>query len=142
MESGTAVTHLDYETDERLVPLRRRLGVSSFGLNQIILGPGQRNRVHRHELQEEVYLVVQGTLTLVIEDEELELEADQLVRVAPEVRRQLVNCGSEPVVLLAIGGAGEHRGRDGQAFSSWEQTTGASPQEIPLPPDLPPGERR
>jgi hypothetical protein len=58
------------------------------------------------------------------------------VRVAPGVRRRLVNAGAEPLVLLAIGGAELHAGRDGEAFSSWEEETGAPPQEIPLPPDL------
>ncbi|MGI8429836.1 MAG: cupin domain-containing protein [Solirubrobacteraceae bacterium] len=141
MEPGSAVTRLESDGDERLVPLRRRLGVSSLGLNQIVLQPGQRGRVHRHKTQEEVYLVLKGVLTLLIEGEALELGADQLVRVAPELRRQLVNRGPEPLSLLAIGGAGEHHGRDGEAFSSWEDTLGASPPEIPLPPDLGPGER-
>jgi hypothetical protein len=40
-------------------------------------------------------------------------------------------------VLLALGGDGEHVGRDGQAFTDWSDTQGATPQEIPLPDDLP-----
>jgi hypothetical protein len=45
-------------------------------------------------------------------------------------------------VLIALGGDGEHRGRDGEAFTSWDATTGALPQEIPLPADLDPDELR
>ncbi len=120
--------------------LRRELGVSSFGINQIVLQRGQRSRIHRHEHQEEVYLVLGGTLTLVIEGDAAEYGPDQLIRVAPDVRRQLVNRGHEPVVLLALGGAGEHQSRDAEAFTSWDQQTGASPQEVPLPPDLGPDE--
>jgi hypothetical protein len=41
------------------------------------------------------------------------------------------------VILLALGGSGEHAGRDGEAFSSWEETEGRPPQEVPLPDDLP-----
>jgi mannose-6-phosphate isomerase-like protein (cupin superfamily) len=137
MESGTARTRLDPDPGERFVALRRRLGVTSFGLNQIVLQPGERGRIHRHARQEEVYLVLEGTLTLVVEAEESELERGELVRVAPDLRRQLTNRRPERLVLLALGGDGEHEGRDGEAFTSWEDTTGAPPQEVPLPPDLP-----
>ena len=45
----------------------RQLGVTAFGINQIVLRPGERGRIHRHRRQEEVYLVLDGTLSLVIE---------------------------------------------------------------------------
>lgn len=137
MESGISVTRLELDSPERFVPLRRRLGVTSFGLNQMMLRPGQRGRIHRHERQEEVYLVLEGTLTLVVEGEEEALERGELVRVAPEVRRQLVNRGPDRLVLLALGGDGEHVGRDGRAFADWDDAQGAPPAEIPLPDDLP-----
>src|SRR5918912_4229105 len=108
MESGVAFAKLDPDSEERFVPLRRLLGVTSFGLNQILLRPGQRGRIHRHTAQEEVYIVLAGTLTLGIEGEERELSQGELVRVAPEVRRQISNRGSEDVLLLALGGANEH----------------------------------
>jgi mannose-6-phosphate isomerase-like protein (cupin superfamily) len=137
VESGIARTRLEPEADKRFVPLRRRLGVSSFGLNQIVLAPRERGRIHRHARQEEVYLVLEGTLTLLVESEESVLERGELVRVAPNLRRQLVNRGPERLVLLALGGDGEHVGRDGEAFASWEDERGAPPQEVPMPPDLP-----
>ena len=136
MENGTARAKLDPDTNERFVALRRELGVSSFGINQLVLQPGQRGRIHRHERQEEVYLVLEGTLTLAIEGEETDLGEGELIRVAPDLRRQLINRGPGRVVLLAFGGEREHHGRDGEAFASWEDTTGAPPQEIPLPSDL------
>lgn len=142
LAQGTATARLDAGTGERFLPLRRQLGVSSFGINQIAMEPGQRGRIHRHDRQEEVYLVLQGTLTLAIEGEESELGEGELIRVAPEVRRQLSNRGPGRLVLLALGGEGEHHGRDGEAFVSWEATTGASPQETPAPADLDPGELR
>ena len=141
MEPGTARTRLAPEAGERFVALRRRLGVTSFGINQIVLEPGQRGRIHRHERQEEVYLVLEGTLTLLIEGEATVLDRGELIRVGPELRRQLVNRGPERLVLLALGGSHEHEGRDGEAFTSWEDDRGAPPQEVPLPPDLPAGER-
>ena len=138
MEEGVAYTKLEPESDERFVPLRRRLGVSAFGLNQMVLLPGQRGRVHRHQRQEEVYLVLEGTLTLAFDGgEERELGPGDLARVAPDVRPQLVNRGDARCVIIGIGAAGEHQGRDGEAFEDWDRREGRPPQEVPLPPDLP-----
>jgi len=138
METGVSYAKLDPDTDARFLSLRRDLGVTSFGLNQILLRPGQRGRIHRHAAQEEVYLVLSGTLTLRVEGEARELRQGELARVAPAVRRQLANRDpTEAVLLLALGGAGEHIGRDGEAFSAWDQEQGAPPQEVPEPGDEP-----
>jgi quercetin dioxygenase-like cupin family protein len=137
MDEGIARARLDPDPGERFVPLRRQLGVTSFGMNQIVLEARQRGRIHRHGRQEEVYLVLEGTLTLLVEGEEHVLERGELVRVAPAVRRQLVNRGSERLIMLALGGATEHVGRDGEAWTDWDSPTSAPPQEVPLPEDLP-----
>ncbi len=142
MHEGTARTRLQPDSDQQFVSLRRALGVTTFGLNQIALAPGQRLRIHRHRGQEEVYLVLEGRLTVAFEDDQTELAPGELLRVAPSVRRQLMNRSRDRVVLIALGGDGEHQGRDGEAFTSWEQSTGAPPQEVPLPDDLPTSELR
>jgi uncharacterized cupin superfamily protein len=128
---------LDFDGDDRFQLLRRELGVTSFGLNLIRLRPGQRGRIHRHERQEEVYVVLQGTLTLGVEGEERELPRGSAVRVAPAVRRQLANRGGDELALLAIGGSAPHQGRDGVAYSGWDETEGRPPPDVPLPSDLP-----
>jgi mannose-6-phosphate isomerase-like protein (cupin superfamily) len=133
-----AFAALDRDSGERFQPLRQQLDVSTFGMNLIVLQPRQRGRIHVHEHQEEVYLVLEGELTLLVEGVEHVLGPDRLVRVGPAVRRQLVNTGPQRVVLLALGGSGDHHGRDGRAWTSWEDDgPGAPPQEIPLPDDLP-----
>jgi mannose-6-phosphate isomerase-like protein (cupin superfamily) len=136
MENGISATRLDPDCGERFLRLRSTLGVTSFGLNQLVLAPGQRSRIHRHARQEEVYLVLEGTLTLVVENEPRDYGIGELIRVGPEVRRQLVNLGPDRLVLLALGGAHEHDGRDGEAFTAWEQDTPAPPAEVPFPEDL------
>jgi quercetin dioxygenase-like cupin family protein len=142
MEDGTARARLDPDTGERFLALRRQLGVSSFGMNQIVLQPGQRGRIHRHQRQEEVYVVLEGSLTLLLEGEATELGQGEVIRVAPGIRRQLVNRGPDRMVLLALGGAGEHQGRDGEAFAAWSDEHSTSPQELPMPPDLDASELR
>jgi mannose-6-phosphate isomerase-like protein (cupin superfamily) len=137
MEQGFSRIRLDLEAGERFVALRRQLDVSAFGINLMLFEPGQRGRIHRHAHQEEVYLVWEGVLTLLVEQDEYTLERGDVARVGPQTRRQLVNRGPGRVAVIAIGGAGEHAGRDGEAFESWEQASGRPPQETPLPPDLP-----
>jgi uncharacterized cupin superfamily protein len=132
-----AFAALDLDNQERFQSLRRELGVESFGINLITLPAGARGRIHAHERQEEVYLVIEGELTLVVEGEEHSLGRGRLARVGPAVRRQLVNKGPERLALLALGGSGEHAGRDGRAWESWDDgAPGRAPQDVPMPPDL------
>jgi mannose-6-phosphate isomerase-like protein (cupin superfamily) len=142
MQDGLSFTKLDFDSEERFQRLRGALGVETFGLNLIVLRPGQRGRIHRHERQEEVYVVLEGRLSLVTEGEERDLGEGEVVRVAPDVRRQLVNRGPGRLAVLALGGAEPHEGRDGVAFESWSETAGRPPQEVPLPHDLAPPELR
>ncbi|MDO9409757.1 cupin domain-containing protein [Patulibacter sp.] len=127
---------------ERFVRLRKPLGVTSFGINQMVLEPGQRMRIHRHERQEEVFVVLSGRLTIAFEDGEQDFGPDELVRIAPEVRRQMINRGPERVSFLALGGSGEdHEPRDAQAFATWDgEPRGVA--DVPNPDDLPAAELR
>ena len=140
MSERATFTRLDPDgVTQRFQRLRHDLGVQGFGMNLIVLAPGERGRVHRHREQEEVYLVLAGELTLLLEDGETHvLTRGDLARVGPEERRQLVNRGPDRLDLLALGGSGEHAGRDGLAWASWDEGgDGRAPQDVPLPPDEP-----
>jgi uncharacterized cupin superfamily protein len=138
METGVAFARIDPEGEDRFQRLRQELGVTTFGLNLIRLRPGEQGRIHRHLRQEEVYVVLEGTLTLVADGEPRALRRGELARVAPGVRRQLVNRHPDTLVLLAAGGATEHEGRDGRAWASWdEEGEGRPPQEVPMPENVP-----
>lgn len=137
-EPDIAFTTINTSGVDRFQPLRRELGVVSFGMNLITLTSRQRGRIHAHEQQEEVYLVLEGELTLAVEGEEHAVARGGLVRVGPSVRRQLINRGTTALVLVALGGSGEHVGRDGRAWESWDEDgEGRAPQDVPLPADLP-----
>ncbi|QEC48196.1 cupin domain-containing protein [Baekduia soli] len=140
MDERVSRTQIDPDSDQRMVSLRRALGITSFGINQMVLQPGQQMRVHDHESQEEAYLVLEGTLTITIEGDLLELAAGQLARVPPGVRRQLSNRRRARVVLIALGGHGDHESRDAKAYASWDAQTHGTPQDVPLPDDLPPSQ--
>lgn len=138
LRDGVSTTRLDPDGEERFQTLRRELDVGAFGLNLMRLRPGQRSRIHRHERQEEVYLVLEGTLTLEVENEPRELSRGELARVGPAVRRRLTNRTREPLLVLAVGGALPHEGRDGVGWAEWDEPgDGRPPREIPLPPDVP-----
>jgi mannose-6-phosphate isomerase-like protein (cupin superfamily) len=138
METGVAYASIDPDGEDRFQRLRQELGVSTFGLNLLRFRAGERSRIHRHERQEEVYVVLEGTLTLLVEDEPRELGRGELARVAPDVRRQLVNRHLAPLLLFALGGAKEHEGRDGRAWASWDEPgEGRAPQDVPLPENVP-----
>ena len=140
--AGVTSARLGAAPGERFNRLRDPLGVVSFGINQIVLAPGQRGRIHRHGHQEEVYLVLEGTLTLMVDGEPHELAAGELVRLAPDVRRQLVNRHRSPLSLLALGGhtAHQHEPRDGELFGTWEDQAPGTPETVPPPADLPESE--
>ncbi len=137
MSVDASYTQLDRGV-ELMQTVRRELDLESFGINLMVLRPGQRLRVHTHERQDEVYLVLEGTLTLVVEGEPRELGVDSLARVGPGTRRQLTNPSAEKVVILALGGHGTHEGRDARAWTDWdEEGPGREPRDVPLPEDLP-----
>ncbi len=137
MTDAVQITAIDPDADT-FQTLRRELGVTSFGINLLTLRPRQRLRVHRHQRQEEVYLVFEGDLTLIVEGEPHVLGEGSLARVGPESKRQLTNPSGARTVVLALGGDGAHEGRDGIAWSGWDDGgEGRSPQEVALPEDLP-----
>lgn len=142
MDAEVTTTRLDHGSPERFVSLRRALGVTSFGINHMLLRPGERGRIHVHAHQEEVYLVMRGVLTIETADGEMDLAEGEMARVPPHVRRRLVNRGPAVASVIALGGAGEHVGRDATAYADWDDEVGGTPQEIPLPDDLPASELR
>jgi len=137
-EPDVAYTSINTNNSERFQSLRRELGVAGFGMNAITLAPRQRGRIHTHEHQEEVFLVLDGELTIAIEGDEQAVGRNGLVRVPAGVRRQLVNRGTTTLLLVALGADGEHVGRDARAWESWDEAgNGRTPQDVPLPADLP-----
>jgi mannose-6-phosphate isomerase-like protein (cupin superfamily) len=90
----------------RFLFARKGLGVTSFGMNVERFPAGYADYPdHDHEKdgQEEVYFVVEGSVTLQAGDEVFELTPGTFARVAPEQKRKLVP-GADGVTLVALGG--------------------------------------
>ena len=61
---------------------------------------GKGSYGHRHRTQEEIYLVVSGTLQFKLDDEVIDVPAGTVVRVAPHVVRSVWNEGPDDVELV------------------------------------------
>jgi len=86
--------------------VRAGLGVTSFGIQVIELPPHFEHypeHDHSHDEQEEVYTVLNGTVTLRAGGEDHELEPGAFARVGPGEKRKLVS-GEQGVRILALGG--------------------------------------
>ncbi len=85
---------------------RAALGVTAWGMNVLELDPnnsGHPEHDHAGDGQEEVYVVLDGSVVLVVDGVERVLVAGDLARVAPEARRKLVT-RADGVRILALGG--------------------------------------
>ncbi|MDP9136459.1 MAG: cupin domain-containing protein [Actinomycetota bacterium] len=61
---------------------------------------GRGSYGHRHKTQEELYLVVEGTLTFKVGDDVFEAPSGTAVRVAPDALRSVHNDSDADVVLV------------------------------------------
>jgi quercetin dioxygenase-like cupin family protein len=83
---------------------RRSLGVSSFGMNIVEIPPGEQIPEHTEAGRdhEEVFVVLSGSATLVVEGEEFPAAAGTLARLDPPLRRTVVNNGDETASVLIV----------------------------------------
>ncbi len=81
---------------------RRSLGLTSFGLNVVEIEPG--GDIPEHDEtgrdQEEVFVVLSGAPTIVIDGEKHVAPAGTFARLDPERTRTVVNEGGEPASVL------------------------------------------
>ena len=83
---------------------RNPLGLERSGLSYYKMAPDFRLPFgHRHAEQEEVYVVLEGSATLVAGGREYPLEPLRLARVAPGITRKILP-GDKGVTVLCIGG--------------------------------------
>ncbi|MEZ5156985.1 MAG: cupin domain-containing protein [Solirubrobacterales bacterium] len=94
--------------------IRRALGVEEFGVNGIVIPAGYDTGYHLHEVQEELYIVLDGTIEIGFNDGTAHvLEAGGLARVAAPVHRKVRNVGEADATYIVVGAKGGYVGRDG-----------------------------
>ncbi len=94
--------------------IRGELGVTAFGINGIVLPPSYTTNLHHHERQEEVYIVLEGSIEMTLGGETRLLGPGAIARVDAATVRCLRNTSPDAeAVYVCVGGEGGYVGRDG-----------------------------
>ena len=94
--------------------IRAALGVTAFGVNAVVLPAGFRAPPHKHERQQEIYFVHQGTLEFEFAGgAKHRLGPGGIVRVDASTVRRIGNVGEGEAIYVSVGGEGGYVGRDG-----------------------------
>jgi mannose-6-phosphate isomerase-like protein (cupin superfamily) len=92
------------------------LDAEQTGVSHHRLGAGKRQPFgHRHEDAEEVYVVITGSGRVKLDDEIVEIETLDAIRVSPGVTRAF-EAGSDGLEVLAVG---PRRDGDGEVIPGW-----------------------
>jgi uncharacterized cupin superfamily protein len=106
MAEGFTIRHDDELEREygKWVLVRRSLGVDAFGINVVELPPGDSIPEHdeTERDQEEVFYVVSGEPTMVVDGVGHALRPGSFVRLDPSPRRTVRNDGDETVTFMII----------------------------------------
>ena len=94
------------------------LELEQQGISYFKVAPGFRLPFgHRHERQEEIYVVVSGSARMKLDDEIVELESWDALRVPGETMRSF-EAGPEGAEILAVG-APNTQNRDAEMVPNW-----------------------
>jgi quercetin dioxygenase-like cupin family protein len=104
LEGVTIRRREDLERIGSWLLVRRSLGVNAFGINLVEIPPGERIPEHDEtgRDQEEVFLVLEGSPSLVVDGREIEAPAGTFARLDPHLSRTVVNHGDEPAAVLIM----------------------------------------
>jgi mannose-6-phosphate isomerase-like protein (cupin superfamily) len=95
---------------------RSDLEAERTGISHVRLKPGKRSPFgHKHDEAEEVYVVISGSGRMKLDDEIIEIEQLDAIRVSPEVTRAF-EAGPDGVEVLAVGA---HHDGDGELVPGW-----------------------
>jgi uncharacterized cupin superfamily protein len=104
--SGFTIKHDDeLERDYgKWVLVRRSLGLGSFGMNAVELRPGDSIPEHDETGRdhEEVFIVLEGSPTLVVDGADHPLRAGSFARLDPEPQRTIRNDGDSVARVLIV----------------------------------------
>lgn len=83
--------------------LGKQLGAENLGMRLWRLAPGQASTKHRHLRQEELYVLLEGTGRVRVDDELLTLAPLDALRVGPDSARQVFNDTDADALWLVAG---------------------------------------
>jgi len=84
--------------------LSRSLGCKGVGFSLVRCKPGEGAAyVHRHKVQEEVFITVQGSGSIILDGKRIAMPEGAIVRVGPTVYRAIGNDSNKDVVYMILG---------------------------------------
>lgn len=99
---------------------RKYLDSAELGVTYQRFDPGYTSTDgHSHKVQEEAYVVVEGSGAVKLDDERIELRRWDVVRVAPSVVRGF-DAGPDGLVLIAVGGSKPEGGDGVKVEGRWQ----------------------
>jgi uncharacterized cupin superfamily protein len=104
LEGLTIRRREDLERTGNWLLARRSLGLSAFGMNLVEIPPGERIPEHDEtgRDQEEVFIVLEGSPSLVVDGREIETPAGTFARLDPGLQRTVVNRGEDVAAVLIV----------------------------------------
>jgi uncharacterized cupin superfamily protein len=103
-ETLTIVHRDDLERTGSWSLVRRSLGIGAFGCNLVEIEPGASIPEHDEtdRDQEEMFVVLSGTATMIVDGVEHPAPAGTFVRLDPEPRRTVRNDGADIASVLIV----------------------------------------
>ena len=97
---------------------RRAIEAEQVGVSYFRYAPNFHSTIgHKHEVQEEAYVVVSGSGRVKLDDEIAEVKQWDVIRVAPQVTRAW-EAGPDGIELVIVGGPRPEEG-DGEMVADW-----------------------
>jgi tetratricopeptide (TPR) repeat protein len=111
----------------RWTPIRKRYGITAFGINAYTANEAGQDVVEEHNEErlghEELYVVVSGRATFVLDGEERDVPAGSFVYLRDPKLKRFARAEEPGTTVLAIGGKpGQH------SISAWEYFFAAYPK--------------
>jgi uncharacterized cupin superfamily protein len=84
--------------------LSRPMGCRAVGFSLVRYKPGQgATYMHRHKVQEEVFITLKGTGSIILDGKRISMPEGTIIRVGPTVYRALGNDSKKDVVYMILG---------------------------------------
>jgi quercetin dioxygenase-like cupin family protein len=120
--------------------LAKQLEAGTLGARLWRLRPGQASTKHRHQLEVELYLLLEGQGRIRVDDELLELDSLDSLLVEPNSMRQVFNDTDAEALWLVVGAPPEAANTLEMSEAQLRQLYPEGPRA--LPPELGGGEFR
>jgi mannose-6-phosphate isomerase-like protein (cupin superfamily) len=93
--------------------IRQPLGVTAFGVNALVLPPGNEGFLHYHDTQDELYFVHKGRVQVDVDGESKELGEGGLFHAEATTPRSISNPFEDEAIVFVVGGKDGYVDRDG-----------------------------